>query len=114
LLKGHWHISVRAEDFRKKTFITPSSFTTFGLHFAGVCLHRMVDKMITDFPLDYCYLVDLHVASPDRDTHLFHLYIVFERSHEFGLLINLRRRIFCIDSSISWVITCPAKGQAVG
>ena len=103
LRKGYWQVPVKTEDRAKTTVITPFGLfqfrrMPFGLRNAGSSFQRMMDRVLVNLPFSYCYLDDLRVASPDLKTHQQHLYQVFERLREFGLVINLEKCVFAVAS----------------
>ncbi len=103
LRKGYWQIPVRNDDIKKTAVITPFGLfeflrLPFGLRNAGSSFQRTMDRVTMDMPFTYCYLDDLRVASPDLETHLQHLAAVFTRLRDFGLVINLEKCVFCVQS----------------
>ncbi len=70
----------------------------FGLHNAGSSFQPMMDRVLAGLPLAYCYLDDLRIASPDLEAHQRHLRLVLERLRQFGLVINLDKCVFAVDS----------------
>jgi hypothetical protein len=103
LRKGYWQIPVRNDDIKKTAVITPFGLfeflrLPFGLRNAGSSFQRTMDRVTLDMPFTYCYLDDLRVASPDLETHLQHLAAVFTRLRDFGLVINLEKCVFCVQS----------------
>jgi hypothetical protein len=70
----------------------------FGLRNAGSSFQRMMDRVLVGLPFAYCYLDDLQIASPDLELHQLHLRAVFERLRLFGLVINLEKCVFAVDS----------------
>jgi hypothetical protein len=49
-------------------------------------------------PFAYCYLYDLRISSPDLEAHRQHLRLVLVRLRQFGLVINLEKCVFAVDS----------------
>jgi cleavage and polyadenylation specificity factor subunit 1 len=103
LRKGYWQVPVRPEDRPKTAVITPFGLfeflrMPFGLRNAGSSFQRMMDRVLAGLPFAYCYLDDLRVASPSLEVHRQHLRAVFERLRLFGLVINLEKCVFAVDS----------------
>jgi hypothetical protein len=70
--------------------------SVFGLRNAGSSFQRMMDRVLAGLPFAYCYLDDLRIASPDLESHQFHLRCVLERLGQFGLVINLEKCVFAV------------------
>jgi hypothetical protein len=103
LRKGYWQVPVRPEDRPKTAVITPFGLfeflrMPFGLRNAGSSFQRMMDRVLAGLPFTYCYLDDLRIASPDLEAHQKHLRLVLERLRQFGLVINLDKCVFAVDS----------------
>jgi hypothetical protein len=103
LRKGYWQVPVRPEDRAKTAVIMPFGLfeflrMPFGLRNAGSSFQRMMDRVLAGLPFAYCYLDDLRIASPDLEAHQRHLRLVLERLQQFGLVINLEKCVFAVDS----------------
>ncbi len=103
LRKGYWQVPVRPEDVQKTAVITPFGLfeflrMPFGLRNAGSSFQRMMDRVLAGLPFAYCYLDNLRIASPDLETHQHHLRQVFRRLQRFGLVINLEKCVFAVES----------------
>jgi hypothetical protein len=70
----------------------------FGLRNAGSSFQRMMDRVLSGLPFAYCYLDDLQIASPDLESHRHHFRCVLERLRSFGLVVNLEKCVFAVDS----------------
>ena len=99
LQKGYWQIPMSEDDIAKTAVITPFGLyeflvLAFGLRNAGSSFQRMMDRVIRSLPFVFCYLDDLRVASRSPQEHMEHLFILFKRLREFGLVINLEKCTF--------------------
>ena len=99
LRKGYWQIPMSEDDIAKTAVITPFGLyeflvLAFGLRNAGSSFQRMMDRVIRGLPFVFCYLDDLRVASRSPQEHMEHLFILFQRLREFGLVINLEKCTF--------------------
>ena len=87
------------DDIAKTAVITPFGLCeflvmAFGLRNTGSSFQRMMDQVTSGLPFVFCYLDDLHVASSSPQEHINHLFILFQRLREFGLVINLEKCTF--------------------
>jgi hypothetical protein len=103
LRKGYWQVSVRPEDRLKTAVITRFGLfdflcIPFGLQNAGSSFQWMMDRVLAGLPLAYCYLDDLRIVSPNLESHWQHLHLVLKRLRQFGLVINLQKCVFTMDS----------------
>ena len=86
-------------DIAETAVITPFGLyeflvLAFGLRNAGSSFQCMMDRVIRGLPFVFCYLDDLRVASRSPQEHMEHLFILFQRLREFGLVINLEKCTF--------------------
>jgi transposase InsO family protein len=93
LRKGYYQIPMNKADIPKTAVATPFGlyeFTRmpFGLRNAGSTFQRLMDRVLSGLPFSFCYLDDIIVASKEREPHLHHLQLLFERLDAAGLVVN--------------------------
>ena len=93
LRMGYHHISLTEDSKLKSAFTTP--YGTFMFHMVpfGLCqapafFQRLMNQVIAGLPFAMAYLDDIMVRSPDMETHLKHLEIIFKRLEEHGMKIK--------------------------
>ena len=60
----------------------------FGLAQAPAYFQRLVNEVLTGFTFAFGYLDDILICSPDMETHLKHLRILFERLRSADLKLK--------------------------
>ena len=90
-------------DIQKTAITTPfGSFEflrmPFGLMNAGATFQRKIDRATADLEAVFGYLDDLEVASRNKQEHARHLRELFLRLREHGLVINLEKCVFGVES----------------
>ena len=90
---GYYHMVLSEESRPKSAFV--SSFgkwevkrCPFGLAQAPTYFQRLVNEVLSDLTFVFGYLDDILVFSPDMETHLEHLRILFERLQSNDLKLN--------------------------
>lgn len=61
---------------------------TFGLRNAAQTFQRFIDEITQDLNIVFPYINDLIVASQNKDEHLQHLKILFQRLRDYELVMN--------------------------
>ena len=93
LRSGYHHIELSPEARAKSAFVTPLDkfeFTRcpFGLSQAPAYFQRLINKVIKGLPFAFGYLDDVLIHSPDIETHLLHIKILFQRLREADLKLK--------------------------
>ncbi|EER16707.1 reverse transcriptase, putative, partial [Perkinsus marinus ATCC 50983] len=86
LKSGYWQVPVSAADIPKTAFCPGNGFPLyeflrmpFGLHDAPATFQKLMEDILGDLPFVKIYLDDILIFSPDMETHVRHLRVVFER-----------------------------------
>ena len=69
----------------------------FGLKNAPATYQRAMETVLTGLPFAKCYFDDILVYSPDMETHLKHLDIVFTRLHDVNMKIKANECSFALE-----------------
>ena len=93
LRSGYHHMELSPEARAKSAFVTPLDkfeFTRcpFGLTQAPVYFQRLINKVIKGLPFVFGYLDDMLIHSPDIESHLQHMRILFQRLREADLKLK--------------------------
>ena len=96
-------IPVTAEDIPKTAIITPFGLyeflrMPFGLKNAAQAFQRLMDTVCQGLDFTFVYIDDILVASEDEDTHLDHLHQLFQRLKDYGLVVNVSKCKFGVES----------------
>ena len=93
LTLGYYHMVLSEESRPKSAFV--SSFgkwefkrCPFGLAQAPAYFQRLVNEVLSGLTFAFGYLDDILVFSPDMETHLKHLRILFERLQSADLKLK--------------------------
>ena len=90
---GYYHMELSTESRAKSAFVTPLDkfeFTRcpFGLSQAPAYFQRLINKVIKRLPFAFGYLDDVLIHSPDIETYLQHIEILFQRLREADLKLK--------------------------
>ena len=93
LRSGYHHMELSPEARAKSAFVTPMDkfeFTRcpFGLSQAPAYFQRLINNVIKGLPFAFGYLDDVLIHSPDIETHLQHVRILFQRLREADLKLK--------------------------
>lgn len=107
LTHGYWQISLSPESRPLTAFLHGSSLyqfcrVPFGLKTAGSAFIRALNLALGNEYSSFltCYVDDLLITSPDFETHLLHLELVFKRLLEHNFTLRLEKSKFCRESVI--------------
>lgn len=68
-----------------------------GLRCAGQSFQRFMHKVIKDLDFIYVYVDDVLIFSKNKDEHMKHLRILFQRFLEYDLRIKASKCLFGVD-----------------
>ena len=92
-LSGYHHMELSPEARAKSAFVTQLDkfeFTRcpFGLTQAPAYFQRLINEVIKGLPFAFGYLDDVLIHSPDIESHLQHMRILFQRLREADLKLK--------------------------
>ena len=93
LRSGYHHMELSPEARAKSAFVTPMDkfeFTRcpFGLTQAPAYFQKLIKKVIKGLPFAFGYLDDVLIHSPDIESHLQHMKVLFQRLREADLKLK--------------------------
>eukprot|EP00731_Ephydatia_muelleri_P032551 Em0024g95a len=96
-------LKVTAEDIPKTAIITPFGLydflrMPFGLKNTAQTFQRLMDTVCQGLDFTFVYIDDMLVASEDEDTNLDHLHQLFQRLKDYGLVVNVSKCKFGVES----------------
>ena len=91
---GYYHIELTKLSRAKSAFVSPLGKwefkrCLFGLAKAPAYFQRLMNEVLPPFDFAFGYLDDILIYSPDIETHLKHLEMVFQRLRETQLKLKM-------------------------
>ena len=98
---GYHHVEMTKKDRPKIAFTLPANLgkweflrCPFGLAQALAYFQRLINEVLAPFDFAFGYLDDILIYSPDVETHLKHLELIFQRLHEVDLKLKMEKCSF--------------------
>ena len=107
LRSGYHYMELSPEARAKSAFVTPiekfeSIRCPFGLSQSPAYFQRLINKVIKGLSFAFGYLDDVLIHSPDIETHLQHLRILFQRLREADLKLK-DSKCNCFNSHVHYL-----------
>ena len=101
MYSGYHHVEMTEEARPKTTFTLPANLRKweflrcpFGLAQAPAYFRRLINEVLAPFDFAFGYLDDILIYSPDVETHLKHLELIFQRLREVVLKLKMEKCSF--------------------
>ena len=98
---GYHHVKMTEEARPKTAFTLPANLgkwaflhCPFGLVQAPAYFQRLINEVLAPFDFAFGYLDDILIYSPDVETHLKHLELIFQRLREVDLKLKMEKCSF--------------------
>ena len=98
---GYHHVEMTEEARPKTAFTLPANLgkweflrCPFGLAQAPAYFQRLINEVLAPFDFAFGYLDDILIYSPDVETHLKHLELIFQRLREVDLKLKMEKCSF--------------------
>ena len=98
---GYHHVEMTEEARPKTAFTLPANLgkweflcCPFGLAQAPAYFQRLINEVLAPFNFAFGYLDDILIYSPDVETHLKHLELIFQRLCEVDLKLKMEKCSF--------------------
>ena len=98
---GYHHVEMTEEARPKTAFTLPANLgkweflrCPFGLAQAPAHFQRLINEVLAPFDFAFGYLDDILIYSPDVETHLKHLELIFQRLREVDLKLKMEKCSF--------------------
>ena len=101
MYSGYHHVEMTKKARPKTAFTLPANLgkweflrCRFGLAQAPAYFQRLINEVLAPFDFAFGYLDDILIYSPDVETHLKHLELIFQRLCEVDLKLKMEKYSF--------------------